>query len=103
MVKLSPKSEALAFRIWAYCRDVEWRISVSEVAEALGEHPSRVTLLAQRKGWLGRFSTVRQDHRIFGDRVMTPHSVDAALDGGSYVHALRELKLAAGIKPGAAE
>lgn len=90
MVKLSPKSEALAYRVWAFCRDVEWRVSIKDVAEALNEHPSRITLLAGRKGWLDRFSTVKQDHLIFSDRVITPHAFDHALDGGSYVDALRE-------------
>lgn len=103
MVKLSPKSEALAFRVWSYCRDIEWRISISELAEVLGEHPSRLTLLATRKGWLDRFSTVAQDRMKFADNGANLHSFDHSLDGGSYAHIFHDIKAAAGIRPEASE
>lgn len=58
-MKLSPKSEALAYRIWAYCEPRGWNVTVKELAEELGTSRLRVTGLLGLKGWGGR---IRVDH-----------------------------------------
>lgn len=95
MVKLSPKSEALAYRVWSICKDIEWRISISELAELMGEHPSRLTILAQRKGWLSRFSTVKYEGTYFAKNGRSVLAYDHGLDGGSYADIISDLKSSA--------
>lgn len=57
---LSPRSEALAFRIWAYCEPLGWDVTMQDVADALGVHCNRVVRMAGLKGWSGRFRRTQQ-------------------------------------------
>lgn len=57
---MSPRTEALAFRIWAYCREREWYQSVPAVAEALGVSAYRVRRVIELKGWQDRFIRTRR-------------------------------------------
>lgn len=51
---LNPKTEALAFRIWAHCEPRSWNLNMSDLADALGESTHRVRMVVQKKGWLSR-------------------------------------------------
>lgn len=50
----NPKSEALAFRIWAYASPLGWDCTVKDIAEELGEGWQRVMNICRHRGWLGR-------------------------------------------------
>jgi hypothetical protein len=54
MTSRSPKSEAVAYRIWCFAEPRGWDVSVMEIAEALDESPQRVASTCQRRGWIGR-------------------------------------------------
>lgn len=58
---MSPKSQALAFRIWAYCDPKSWDCTIAEIAEALDVHPSRVTQVVGAKDWRLRLRSDRTD------------------------------------------
>lgn len=70
MARISPKTEALAYRIWGVARQHEWNCTLIEIADALGESVHRVSTTAMLKGWLGRFRA--------GSR---PTAADAWLNG----------------------
>lgn len=53
-----PRVEALAFRIWAWCREREWRTTVGEIADAFGLNPNSVRGIAAHRGWTGRLGGV---------------------------------------------
>jgi hypothetical protein len=48
---MRPESEALAYRIWAYCEPRGWDVTRSEIAEALGESWHRINRVTVVKGW----------------------------------------------------
>jgi hypothetical protein len=60
--RLHPRTEALAFRIWAWCRAHGWEHTAAEVADALDETPRRVARAARSKGWSGRLRAMGQAH-----------------------------------------
>lgn len=49
--KLSPHSEAVAFRIWAHCDPIGWDCTHREVADAIGVSASSVSAVCNLKGW----------------------------------------------------
>lgn len=51
---MTPKSEALAFRIWAYCEPRGWDVNVTEIAENLEAPLGRVVGVLAGKKWLNR-------------------------------------------------
>jgi hypothetical protein len=52
---LTPRSAALAFRIWAYAEPLGWDCSVKDIAEALGDVSwGTVRAVLQHKNWLSR-------------------------------------------------
>lgn len=53
--KLSAKSEALAFRIWAYASPIGWDCTIHDVAQALGVSARSVGAVALHKRWSERF------------------------------------------------
>jgi hypothetical protein len=54
---MTPRSEALAFRIWQYCEPREWiNITVPEIAEELDECPKRIGSVMKLKGWHQRLN-----------------------------------------------
>lgn len=59
-MKFNPKSEALAFRIWAVARTRGWNILISELASELEVSPTRVSKVLHDKGWLYRVPRVCQ-------------------------------------------
>jgi hypothetical protein len=48
---LSPRSEALALRIYNHCVPLEWDCTHADVADALGEDVRRVGNVCRNKGW----------------------------------------------------
>lgn len=48
---MTPREEALAYRIWAYQRSDGWNASPTEIAVALGEHITDVVNIMRAKGW----------------------------------------------------
>ena len=61
MRRLTAKSEALAFRIWAACEPAGWDRTPAEVADMLDVPPSRVRRIAQLKGWTTRLRADGRD------------------------------------------
>lgn len=61
---MKPATEALAFRVWAFCRECEWNTTAGEIAEALGESDSRIGVVLRVKGWAQRLRVgARAAHR----------------------------------------
>ena len=48
---LSPRSEALALRIYNHCVPLEWDCTHEDVADALGEDVRRVGNVCRGNGW----------------------------------------------------
>ena len=53
-MKLSPRTEALAFRVWQVANPRGWDMTAGEIAEALGVSWQTVNRVCQLKGWLTR-------------------------------------------------
>lgn len=53
---LSPRAEALAFRIWQVAHPVDWCVSLTEVAAVLGESVEELRRVCRRKGWQTRLA-----------------------------------------------
>lgn len=51
---MNVKTEALAFKIWAFANPRAWDCSVNEIAAFLSETPARVGTVCSRKGWINR-------------------------------------------------
>lgn len=51
---MSPRSMALAYRIWGDCRVHGWHRTLADIADNLAEDVARVRRVAQLKGWLSR-------------------------------------------------
>lgn len=51
---MSPRTQALAFRIWADCQTHGWERTAAEIADNLGETPVRIARTARAKGWTPR-------------------------------------------------
>ena len=51
---MTPRTEALAFRIWAFAKPKDWDCTIHDIAAALEETPQRVTAVCSRKHWIGR-------------------------------------------------
>lgn len=50
-MKLSPRTEGLAYRIWAVANPRGWDMTEAEIAEALGVSQPAVRRACQLKGW----------------------------------------------------
>jgi hypothetical protein len=51
---MTPRTMALAYRIWAYATPREWDCTYTELAEHFRVHPSTIVQIAKAKGWLHR-------------------------------------------------
>jgi hypothetical protein len=60
-MKLSPRSEALAYRIWAHCGPLGWNTTIADVADALEAPYASVRVILARKGWIRRLRTTKLD------------------------------------------
>lgn len=61
-MRLSPRSEALAYRIWAYANPLGWDCTLSELSEALDAKFASVRNVVSMKGWIGRLRSGRVDN-----------------------------------------
>ena len=60
-MRLSPRSEALAYRIWAYANPLGWDCTSGGVADAIGVSMQAVGHIVRLKKWHGRFRATEQD------------------------------------------
>jgi hypothetical protein len=84
---MTPRTMALAYRIWAYATPKEWDCTIPELAEHFNVHPSTITQIARHKGWLNRLRRVTNSSSIdspFNRTYQTPGRgvVDSGFDDG---------------------
>jgi hypothetical protein len=48
---MTPRAQALAFRIWQYAEPKGWDVSESDISGALGEPAARIRAVIGHKGW----------------------------------------------------
>jgi len=48
------RTEALAFRIWAFANPKDWDCTIHDIAAELEETPQRIASVCSRKLWIGR-------------------------------------------------
>lgn len=58
---MSPSSEAIAFRIWAFAAPIGWDATMQEVAEHLGISEASARAIVQAKGWTARLRKRSRD------------------------------------------
>lgn len=58
---MNPRIEATAFRIWQYCKPLEWNVTVVEIADALDLPMPTVRNLCAKRGWSNRLRVIRCD------------------------------------------
>ena len=75
--RLTPRDEALAYRIWGHALPLGWNLTAAELAEALDVALRRVERVVAAKGWGSRLRTTR---RAYGGAGMTAF-VDEFLGG----------------------
>lgn len=61
---LSPRSQAIAFRAWAWCETHGWAHSTDEIADGIGESQHTVQRVFVLKGWMNRVRKLTQDNSI---------------------------------------
>ena len=59
---MNPRIEAIAFRIWQFCKPREWNTTVVEVADALDLPMTTVRNLCIKRGWSNRMRVMSHDH-----------------------------------------
>jgi hypothetical protein len=52
---MTPRGEALAFRIWQWANPRGWDCTTTEVADAIRSTPAAVGRIGYLKGWTSRF------------------------------------------------
>lgn len=57
-MKFNPQQKALAFRIWAFCKPLEWNVTIPEIAEHFKVTHQKVTNVLKAEKWLDRVSKV---------------------------------------------
>lgn len=58
---MNPRTEALAYRIWAFAKAREWNVTTSDLADALDVDRHRVSRVVGVKGWMPRLRSTEQD------------------------------------------
>ena len=58
---MNPRIEAIAFRIWQYCKPREWNTTVVEIADALDLPMTTVRNLCTKRGWSNRLRVMSSD------------------------------------------
>ena len=76
---LSPKVEALAYRIHAHASDLGWNVSLNEIAKALDVSTARARRTMHLKGWLHRIRRNGRARQDTTDSYIT-RTVDGDLD-----------------------
>lgn len=59
---MTPRSHAIAFRVWAHCTPIGWDCTIAEAAEGVGETTQRVRKIVTDKGWASRFRAADVSH-----------------------------------------
>ncbi len=59
-MNLSPASQALAYRVWGYCKPLGWGQTCADVAQALDETPQRIASIMRAMKWQDRFATLQR-------------------------------------------
>ena len=54
----SPRTEALAYRIWSVANPRGWNMTCTEIADELDETPARIRSILRVKKWGGRLRGV---------------------------------------------
>lgn len=78
---MNPRTEATAYRIWAFAKDRGWDVTAGEIAEALGITPQAVGHVCRIKGWGTRLRKTDQSHRPGGPGRGVGLFTDYALSG----------------------
>lgn len=60
---MSPRTEALAYRIWAYAEPRGWDVSINDIADALDVTVRRCGKVCATKGWTSRLRASRSTAR----------------------------------------
>jgi len=63
---MTPRQEAIAFMIWAYCDPLGWDTTIADAAEHLGVNQQQVIGVARVKGWIDRFRKARPTRSLAG-------------------------------------
>ena len=59
--KLSPRSQAIAFRAWAWCEEHGWEHTLQEIADAIDVPMHSLRGIFACKGWQNRVRRVARD------------------------------------------
>lgn len=89
-MRLPPRSEALAYRIWAYANPLGWDCTLSELSEALDAKFASVRVVVSMKGWAGRIRSTGLDFKATKAGAYSG-SLDGAYEAAK--KAIRELHL----------
>lgn len=65
---MTPKSETLAFRIWALCQPRGWGMTVKDCAEELGVDWQKVRNVVAAKKWSDRFKATTSSETYLAAR-----------------------------------
>jgi hypothetical protein len=74
---MSPKAEALAYRIYCYANPKGWDCTMGEVADALGVGVRAISHVAEIKDWSTRFRRAGYGY----ERPRSPACSDALMTG----------------------
>jgi hypothetical protein len=56
---MTPRTEALAYQIWAFARSSGWDVTAWDIAKELGVQVGRVHYVLKQKGWNARTRSER--------------------------------------------
>lgn len=74
MSKLTPQTEANAFRIWQYANPRGWDVTRKQIASHTGLSQGDVQHVIRAKGWSGRIQAANKDSGRYRDqRVVSGH------------------------------
>jgi hypothetical protein len=83
---MTPRAQALAYRIWAFAEPKGWDCTVGEIAEALGVGNRAVSHMAEVKGWAIRLRGRKSGlDYVMGHR---PPGFDESILGGERISAV---------------
>ena len=58
---MTPKNEALAYRIWCFCTEREWNVTAEEIGEHVGISKQQVARVLGWKKWGGRIRVTKDN------------------------------------------
>lgn len=90
--RMSPRSMALAYRIWADCSTHGWYRPIADIAAGLDVSPERIRRVAQEKGWNGRFE--KRPRSDPNDQAYDPYADLGGMHGETFKLQIDETELA---------